>query len=121
MAINIVTPDYQVAPLVSQYELEDLIVQADPDIEERPMEAMTAQLRSAVEKLLIAYRQSIFMSEHGATMLPAQHWQLAEMIAANYRQAWVFAETARTVTRAFNLFLENMDIEGVGSHGQQSH
>jgi hypothetical protein len=124
MATNILPPDYQVSPIVSQDELEDLIVQVAPNIEEQPyshMEAMTAQLRSAVEKLLVAYRQSIFLSEHGTTMLPAQHWQLAETIAANYRLAWKFAGTGRTVTRAFDLFLANMDIEGVGSHSLQSH
>ncbi len=124
MAFSILPPDYKVPPMVSQNELEDLIVQVSPDIEDQPyshLEAMAAQLRCAVENMLVAYRQSIFLSEHGATMLPAQHWQLAETIASNYRLAWNFAETRHTVTRAFDLFLENMDIEGVGSHEQQSH
>ncbi|HUX62229.1 hypothetical protein [Sulfuricella sp.] len=116
MANAILPEEYLVPPVVSQDELEDLIVQVDPDIEDRPywhLKASAAQLRDAVEKLLLGYRQSIFMAEHGASMLPAQLWLLAETISANYRQAWIYAESARTVTPAFELFLANMDIEMV--------
>jgi hypothetical protein len=116
MANAILPEEYLVPPVVSQDELEDLIVQANPDIEDRPywhLRASAAQLRTAVEKLLLGYRQSIFMTENGASMLPAQLWLLAETISANYRQAWIYAEAACTVTPAFELFLANMDIEMV--------
>lgn len=117
MAMSILPAQFDVPPAVSQDELEDLIIQIEPEIEDRPysLEATAAQLRAAVEKLLQAYRQSIYLAQHGATMLPAQHWLLAETIAANYRQAWAYAAAMPTVvTPALELFLANMDIEGDG-------
>lgn len=55
-------------------------------------------------------------------MLPAQHWLLAETIAANYRQAWGYAEAMPTVVKpALELFLANMDIEGDGDASAQYH
>lgn len=116
MATAILPEEYLVPPIVSQDELEDLIIQVDPDIEERPywyLKATSAQLRAAVEKLLLGYRQSIFMADHGASMQPIHLWLLAETISANYRQAWIYAEAARSVTPAFELFMANMDIEMV--------
>lgn len=116
MAIAILPEDYLVPPIVSQDELEGLIVQIKPDIEELPywyLKATAAQLRAAVENLLLGYRQSIFMSRHVSLMLPPQQWLLSETIAANYRQAWKFAEAMPTVALAFELFLDNMDIEMV--------
>ena len=86
------------------------------------LEATAAQLRAAVEKLLVAYRQSIYLAQHGAAMLPAQHWLLAESIAANFRQAWAYAEAMPTVvTPALELFLANMDIEDEGNVSAQYH
>lgn len=117
MAVSIIPAEFNVPPLVSQDELEDLIIQVEPEIEDRPysLEATAAQLRAAVEKLLLAYRQSIYLAQHGASMLPAQHWPLAETIAANYRQAWAYAEAMPTVvTPALELFMANMDIDGDG-------
>jgi len=118
MAMSIIPAQYDVPPVVSQDELEDLIIQVEPEIEDRPdwwLRATAAQLRAAVEKLLQAYRQSLYFAQHGASMLPAQHWLLAETIAANYRQAWVYAEAMPTVvTPALELFMANMDIDGDG-------
>lgn len=117
MAMSIIPAEFSVPPVVSQDELEDLIIQIEPEIEDRPysLEATAAQLRAAVEKLLVAYRQSLYLTQHGASMLPAQHWLLAETIAANYRQAWAYAAAMPTVvTPALELFLANMDIEGDG-------
>lgn len=117
MAMSIIPAEFSVPPVVSQDELEDLIIQIEPEIEDRPysLEATAAQLRAAVEKLLQAYRQSLYLAQHGASMLPAQHWLLAETIAANYRQAWAYAAAMPTVvTPALELFLANMDIEGDG-------
>jgi hypothetical protein len=124
MAISIIPAEFSVPPVVSQDELEDLIIQIEPEIEERPysLEATAAQLRAAVEKLLLAYRQSLYLAQHGATMLPAQHWLLAETIAANYRQAWAYAAAMPTVvTPALELFLANMDIEGEGNASARYH
>lgn len=114
MATAILPDEYLVPPLVSQDELEDLIFQVDPDIEDRPdwhLKATSAQLRTAVERLLLGYRQSIYMTEHGASMLPPAQWLLSESISDNYRQAWIYAKSMRTVAPAFDLFLANMDIE----------
>lgn len=124
MAMSIIPAEFSVPPVVSQDELEDLIIQIEPEIEDRPysLEATAAQLRAAVEKLLVAYRQSLYMAQHGASMLPAQHWLLAESIAANFRQAWAYAEAMPTVvTPALELFLANMDIEGEGNVSAQYH
>ena len=117
MAMSILPAQFDVPPAVSQDELEDLIIQVEPGIEDRPysLETTVGQLRAAVEKLLQAYRQSLYLAQHGASMLPAQHWLLAETIAANYRQAWAYAAAMPTVvTPALELFLANMDIEGDG-------
>ncbi len=118
MAMSIIPAQYDVPPVVSQDELEDLIIQVEPGIEDRPdwwLRATAAQFRAAVEKLLLAYRQSIYLAQHGASMLPAQHWLLAETIAANYRQAWAYAEAMpNVVPPALELFLANMDIDGDG-------
>jgi len=117
MAMSIIPAEFSVPPVVSQDELEDLIIQIEPEIEDRPysLEATAAQLRAAVEKLLLAYRQSLYLTQHGAAMLPSQHWLLAETIAANFRQAWAYAEAMPTVvTPALELFLANMDIDGDG-------
>lgn len=118
MAMSIIPAEFSVPPVVSQDELEDLIIQVEPEIEERPnwwLKATAGQLRAAVEKLLQGYRQSLYLARHGASMLPAQHWLLAETIAANYRQAWAYAAAMPTVvTPALELFLANMDIEGDG-------
>lgn len=124
MAMSIIPAEFSVPPVVSQDELEDLIIQIEPEIEERPysLEATAAQLRAAVEKLLLAYRQSLYLTQHGASMLPAQHWLLAETIAANFRQAWAYAEAMPTVvTPALELFLANMDIEGEGNASARYH
>lgn len=124
-AILTFPPEFQVAPVVSQNELEDLIVQVEPQIEDRPdwwLKATAAQLRSAVEYLLLAYRQSLYLVEHGASMPPVQHWLLTETIAANYRQAWRYAEAMPTVvTPALELFVSNMDIEGEGNTSARYH
>jgi hypothetical protein len=124
MAVSIIPAEFNVPPVVSQDELEDLIIQVEPEIEDRPysLEATAAQLRAAVEKLLLAYRQSIYLAQHGASMLPAQHWLLAETIAANYRQAWAYAEAMpNVVTPALELFLSNMDIEDEGNASARYH
>ena len=124
MAMSIIPAEFSVPPVVSQDELEDLIIQIEPEIEDRPysLEATAAQLRAAVEKLLVAYRQSLYLAQHGASMLPAQHWLLAETIAANYRQAWAYAEAMPTVvTPALELFLANMDIEDEGDASARYH
>lgn len=124
MAMSIIPAEFSVPPVVSQDELEDLIIQIEPEIENRPysLEATAAQLRAAVEKLLVAYRQSLYLAQHGASMLPAQHWLLAESIAANFRQAWAYAEAMPTVvTPALELFLANMDIEDEGNVSAQYH
>lgn len=124
MAMSIIPAEFSVPPVVSQDELEDLIIQIEPEIEDRPysLEATAAQLRAAVEKLLVAYRQSLYLAQHGASMLPAQHWLLAESIAANFRQAWAYAEAMPTVvTPALELFLANMDIEDEGNVSAQYH
>lgn len=125
MAMSIIPAQYDVPPVVSQDELEDLIIQIEPEIEDRPdwwLKATAGQLRAAVEKMLLAYRQSLYLAEHGASMLPAQHWLLTEMIAANYRQAWGYAEAMPTVVApAFELFLVNMDIEDEGNVSARYH
>lgn len=124
MAMSIIPAEFSVPPVVSQDELEDLIIQIEPEIEDRPysLEATAAQLRAAVEKLLVAYRQSLYLAQHGTSMLPAQHWLLAETIAANFRQAWAYAEAMPTVvTPALELFLANMDIEDTGNASAQYH
>lgn len=124
MAMSIIPAAYSVPPVVSQDELEELIIQIEPEIEDRPysLEATAAQLRAAVEKLLVAYRQSLYLAQHGASMLPAQHWLLAETIAANFRQAWAYAEAMPTVvTPALELFLANMDIEDEGDASARYH
>lgn len=124
MAMSIIPAEFSVPPVVSQDELEDLIIQIEPEIEDRPysLEATAAQLRAAVEKLLVAYRQSLYLAQHGTSMLPAQHWLLAETIAANFRQAWAYAEAMPTVvTPALELFLANMDIEDEGNASAQYH
>ncbi|MGE4449103.1 MAG: hypothetical protein AB7E15_12495 [Azospira sp.] len=125
MAMRILSAQYDVPPAVAQAELEDLIIQVEPEIEERPewwLKATAGQLRAAVEQLLLAYRQSLYLVKHGASMLPAQHWLLAETIAANYRQAWGYAEAMPTVVKpALELFLANMDIEGDGDASAQYH
>lgn len=125
MAISILPAQYDVPPAVAQDELEDLIIQVEPAIEDRPgwwLKATAGQLRAAVEKLLLAYRQSLYLAQHGASMLPGQHWLLAETIAANYRQAWAYAEAMPTVvTPALELFVSNMDIEGEGDASARYH
>lgn len=116
-AILTFPPEYQVAPVVSQDELEDLIVQVDPQMDQpesdSSLRSAAVQLRAAVEQLLLAYRQSIYLGEHGASLSPAQHCKLAETIAFGFQQAWAYAEAMPTVvTPALELFLKNMDIDG---------
>lgn len=124
MAMSIIPAEFSVPPAVSQNELEDLIIQVEPEIEDRPnwwLKATAGQLRAAVEKLLLAYRQSLYLAQHGASMLPAQHWLWAETIAANYRQAWIYAEAMPSVvTPALELFLANMDIDEDEDEGDAS-
>ena len=117
MAVSILPVEYEVPPYVADAELEDLVLQVLPELEDRPawdLRACTAQLRSAVEKLLLGYRQSLFMAEHGASMLPPQQWLLSETIADNFRWAWRYAEALPALTPAFELFLANMDVDGDG-------
>ncbi|GEM_PF-2887199 len=124
MAMAILPAEYQIPPEVSDPLLEDLIVSVDPGIEDLPdgaLRATTAQLRAAVEKMLLGYLQSIFLTKNGASMLPAQHWSIAETIAANYRQAWAHAGVMPTVRQAFELFMANMDIEGERNSGTRYH
>lgn len=124
-AILTFPPECQVAPVVPQDELDDLIIQIEPEIEDRPawwLKATAGQLRAAVEKLLLAYRQSIYLSRNGSSMPPARFWLLTETISANYRQAWAYAEAMPTVVApALELFLENMDIEGEGDTSARYH
>lgn len=119
MATNILPIEYQTPPLFPHDEVEDLIMQAFPGIEDHPkflLKNSTSQLQRAIDKALTAYRQSIYLAEHADTLLPLEQWQVSEMVSENYRAAFHAAEASRTVARAFHLFLQRMDIEEIGEY-----
>lgn len=123
MALQILPAEYQTPPNVAQNELEDLILQVEPAIEDRPDYYLkaTAQLRAAVEALLLAYRQSVFLSTHRATLLPADRALLQDSVTTNYDQAWTIARAMRSVGPAFELFITNMNIEEESDFSARLH
>lgn len=119
MARDILPIEYQKAPYFPEAEIEELIVDSWPPIVDMPsalLEGHAKQLRRAVDKTLVAYRQSIYLAQHAETLLPLEQWQISESIADNYRQAFHIAEASRTVSRAYYRFLRNMDIEETGNY-----
>lgn len=107
MAKNIVTP------LVSQHELEDLLIQAHPvlDDEDDVPSHLTDQLRGAVESMLLAYRQSIYLGRVSESIGPYEQRTLSELISSNYRLAFDRASSCKPVEKAFHLFIQNMQTE----------
>jgi hypothetical protein len=119
MAESILPTKLLEPPYFPQSEIEDLIFQVCPQAEDHPsffLQNFAAKLRPAVDKALMAYRQSIYLSQRAESMLPMEQWQLCEIIADNYRAAFHIAEASRTVAKAFYLFLQNMDIEEIGTY-----
>lgn len=115
---------YLALPHVSQPELEDLIVQANPMIEEEPdaeLQALTALLRSAVEPALVAYRQSHYLNSHPNQLSTFEQYQIADNIAEHYEAAFKKAAGSKTVAAAFFQFLRNMLIEEEENAPRQHH
>lgn len=119
MAINILPVELQSAPHVPDLELEDLLIQADPPLEDETpdrLQELTAQLRGAVEPMLLAYRQTIYLSRSIHSFGPHEQWVLSEHISSNYRCAFNRAASSKVLEKAFHLFMQNMQIEEDNSH-----
>lgn len=114
MAIRILPVTLEYSPEISQLELEGLIVEVNPRIEDKEqlVDLRVSELRSAVEQFLIAYRQSVYFSEHVNDFSPAQQMEIIENIHTYQVQANKFAAKRKDVKAAFSLFIANMDIEG---------
>lgn len=122
MAINILPVEFQSAPKVPELELEDLLIQADPSIEDvwlyKPthLQELTAQLRDAVEPMLLAYSQTIYLSHAVQSLGPNEQRVLSEHISSNYRLAFNRAANSKVIEKAFHLFMQNMKIEEDEGH-----
>jgi hypothetical protein len=114
MATNILPVEFQSSPKVPEIELEDLLIQADPRLEDDSpthLQNLTAQLRDAIEPMLLAYRQSIYLGRVAQSIGPKEQWELSEIISSNYRQAFQRAAAPKSVGIAFQLFIQNMRTE----------
>lgn len=122
MAINILPVELQSVPKVPELELEDLLIQADPSIEDvwlytpTHLQELTAQLRAAVEPMLLAYSQTIYLSHAVQCLGPHEQWVLSEHISSNYRLAFNRAANSKVIEKAFHLFMQNMKIEEDKGH-----
>lgn len=119
MATNILPAEFQSAPYVPDLELEDLLIQAEPTLEDEMtdrLQNLTAQLREAIEPMLLAYRQAIHLSRSIQSFGPHEQWVLSEHISSNYRCAFNRAASSKVLEKAFHLFMQNMQIEEDNSH-----
>lgn len=121
MATSILPVTLEYSPEISQLELEGLIVEVNPKIEDKDqlVDMRVSELRSAVEQFLIAYKQSVYFSEHINDFSPAQQMEIIENIHTYQAQAKQYAAKRKDVKAAFSLFIANMDIEGYA--GQSIH
>lgn len=123
MATNILPAELHSAPKVPDLELEDLLIQADPALEDgtaEHLQELIAQLRDAIEPMLLAYRQAIYLSRSIHSFEPHEQWVLSEHISSNYRCAFNRAATSMVLERAFHLFMQNMQIDEEDGHDSQT-
>lgn len=106
---NVLTPPVDLPVM----ELEGLILEAWPRIEnnDRLVGELTNKLRTAVEYFLIAYRQTAYLTDHFADYSPAQVLQIVEGIQAYKAMADECVKGKKTLKRAFDLWVANMDIQ----------
>lgn len=106
---NLLTP-----PVVPAMELEGLILQASPRIEnnDRLVGELTDKLRAAVEYFLIAYRQTAYLADHFTDYSPAEVLQIVEGIHAYKTLADECVKGKKSLKMAFEIFQANMDIDG---------
>lgn len=109
---NLLTP-----PAVPVLELEDLILQVLPSIENNDhlIGELVKRLKPAVENFLIAYRQAEFLSSGFNNLSPMEVIQIVEGIHTYKAMANECLKGRRPVKAAFDLFVANMDIEENGS------
>ncbi|HEY3328179.1 MAG TPA: hypothetical protein VGK14_13575 [Novimethylophilus sp.] len=113
MTTRILSADLYIAPEVWVPELEGLILQALPRIEnnDRLVGELTNKLKTAVEYFLVAYRQTAYLADHFNNHSPAQVLQIVEGIQAYKTLADECVKGKKTLKRAFDLWIANMDIE----------
>lgn len=116
MATNILPVELHSAPTVPDLEMEDLLIQADPALEDGKadhLHELIAQLRDAIEPMLLAYRQTIYLSRsiQIQSFGPHEQWVLSEHISSNYRCAFTRAAKSKVLEKAFHLFMQNMQID----------
>lgn len=119
MATNILPAELHSAPKVPDLELEDLLIQADPALEDGTadhLQELIAQLRDVIEPMLLAYRQAIYLSRSIQSFKPHDQWVLSEHISSNYRCAFNRAASSKVLQRAFHLFMQNMQIDEKDGH-----
>ncbi len=119
MATNILPVELHSAPKVPDLELEDLLIQADPALEDGKaahLHELIAQLRDAIEPMLLAYRQTIYLSHSVQSFGPHEQWILSEHISSNYRCAFNRAASSKVLEKAFHLFIQNMQIDEEDGH-----
>lgn len=106
---------------ISQNELEDLIFQADPGLEEVLLQSdddlacLTGMLRTAVEHALLAYHQSHYLVCHAQSLELTRRLEVSESIAQHYRQATAIA-ASKTLETALALFLRNVELAEEDDH-----
>jgi len=107
------------APEVPVMELEGLILQASPRIEnnDRLVRELTDKLKVAVEYFLIAYRQAAYLADNFNNHSPASALQIVESIQTYKALADECLKGSKTTTlkAAFDLWVANMDIEENGT------
>jgi len=119
MATNILPVELRSPPKVPDLELEDLLIQSDSALEDEApehLQKLTIQLRDAIEPMLLAYRQAIYLSRSIQSLEPHDQWVLSEHISSNYRCAFNRAASSKVLERAFHLFMQNMQIDEEDGH-----
>jgi len=116
MTTQILPANLLTSPTVQAMELEGLILQASPRIENNDrLVELTDKLKTAVEYFLIAYRQTAYLADHFTDYSPAEILQIVEGIQAYKALADECVEGKKTLKRAFDLWVANMDIEENGT------
>lgn len=113
MTTQILPANLLTSPAVPVMELEGLILQALPRIEnnDRMVGELTIKLKTAVEYFLVAYRQTAYLADHFTNHSPAEVLQIIEGIQAYKALADECVKGKKTLKRAFDLWVANMDIE----------
>lgn len=98
---------------ISDPEIEDLLVQAQPSLEDPEQEDELSSLKDDMKIVLrnaaTAYVQAETLKRHGNLLTLKQRFDIHRLIADQYQKAFVAAGDSETLQRGLQQFLKNVE------------